>query len=105
MDVCTGLMSEQQCLQLTSGDGDYRCYWETTRSTDYDCSQLWPTTTSTPTEPAGCCRGSSYKANGKCAKAMDQGKCEKNGCNWLVTDDPEDCVITTTKSPTTTAEA
>merc|ERR1719317_669114 len=67
-----------------------------------DCSMLWPTTTETPTEPAGCCYGDSYKANDKCAKMNDdRERCEKQGCNFLITDDPDDCIITTTTTTET----
>merc|ERR1719461_2173108 len=68
-----------------------------------DCEALWPTTTETPTEPAGCrYDGDSYKANSKCARATSQSKCEDMGCSFLVTDDPSDCEMTTTETPTTT---
>jgi len=99
MDTCTTYFTERECLMLTDDDGAARCAWEPMGEYE-DCEQVWPTTTSTPTEPAGCCHGDSYKANDKCVKAMDKGKCEKNGCSWLVTDDPEDCEMTTTPSPT-----
>merc|ERR1719242_1402195 len=62
---------------------------------DADCSL--PTTT---LPPMGCCYGDSYKANGKCQMAFEQDKCEDKGCNWLETDDPTDCIITTTTTPT-----
>merc|ERR1712087_70521 len=35
-----------------------------------------------------------------CQMAMERGKCEDKGCEWLITDDPEDCVITSTTTPT-----
>lgn len=44
MAACTGFVTEQQCLMLSNGDGEHRCQWELTRSADYDCSLLWPTT-------------------------------------------------------------
>merc|ERR1719232_1462380 len=71
-----------------------------------DCSMLWPTTTSTPTEPEGCCHGdlSSYKANDKCVGIEDRTSCERKSCTWLITDDPDDCVVTTTTTTTPTIE-
>merc|ERR1719245_1601568 len=64
---------------------------------------LWPTTTETPTEAPGCCRGDSYKSNDKCRRNdNDQAKCEKQGCEFVVTDDFEVCEYTTTETPTTT---
>merc|ERR1712087_896469 len=73
-----------------------------------DCEALWPTTTSTPTEPAGCCHGdlSSYKANNKCVGIEDRTSCERKSCNWLITDDEDDCIVTTTttETPPTTEE-
>merc|ERR1719463_49939 len=101
MDTCTGYYTERECLFNVDADGNYRCHWEELVD-DYDCSQLWPTTTSTPTIPPGCCYGDSYKANDKCLKATEQDKCEDKGCNWLVTDDPEDCEMTTTTTTSTT---
>jgi len=92
---------------LTNDDGEPRCYFEPLGEYE-DCETVWPTTTETPTEPAGCCYGDSYKANDKCRKMDDdQARCEKQGCNFLVTDDPDDCDVTTTSTetpPTTTSE-
>merc|ERR1711971_304556 len=105
MDLCKTYGTEKECLLLTDDNGEPRCVFEPMG--DYeDCTQVWPTTTSTPTVPAGCCRGDSYKANDKCVMAMEQGKCESKGCEWLITDDPEDCRVTTTSTstPTTTSE-
>merc|ERR1719204_1744282 len=98
--ACISFFAERECLMLTDDDGDVMCAWEDLVD-GYDCSQLWPSTTTT-TDAPGCCMGDSYKSNGKCAKATSQDKCEDKGCNWLETDDPEDCVITTTETPTTT---
>merc|ERR1719361_1540071 len=99
MESCKAFGTEKECLMLTDTEGMARCFWEPMG--DYeDCETVWPTTTSTPTVEAGCCRGDSYKANGKCQMAMEQGKCEDKGCEWLITDDPDDCVITTTTTPT-----
>merc|ERR1711972_1057662 len=53
----------------------------------------------------GCCySGDSYKANDKCSRATDRARCESMGCEFLVTDDPKDCELTTTSTPTTTEE-
>jgi len=103
MDSCTAFYTEKECLMLTDDDGNYRCAWES-KSVNYDCSQLWPTTTTTTVAP-GCCRGSSYKAQAKCFGLEDQKGCERKDCEWVETEDPNDCVITTTSSsPTTTEE-
>jgi len=91
-------------LMLANGDGVPRCHWEIVGRDSFDCSLLWPTTTETPTEPAGCCYADSYKANDKCARATSKGRCEDMGCSFLETDDPSDCEMTTTKTPTTTEE-
>ena len=75
---------------LTHDDGTFQCVFEETGAGRYmprmvahepnviddvigaheGCERVWPTTTETPTVPAGCCHGDSYKANDKCAKAM-----------------------------------
>jgi len=55
--------------------------------------------------PLGCCRGSSYKAQAKCLGLEDENACVRKDCEWLLTEDPTDCDITTTESPTTTSEA
>merc|ERR1719148_145927 len=105
MDACTAYYTERECLMLSDDGGVARCAWQPMGEYE-DCTQVWPTTTSTPTEAAGCCHGDSYKANGKCVMALEQNKCEKNGCFWLVTDEPETaCAMTTTSDPTTTEES
>merc|ERR1719361_277639 len=107
MDTCTGFYTERDCLRMVDSDGVARCQFEELIE-GYDCSLLWPTTTSTPTEPAGCCHGdlSSYKANDKCVGIDNRMSCERKSCTWLITDDEDDCVVTTTTTetpPTTTA--
>merc|ERR1719232_38816 len=98
-DTCIMFGTKRDCLKLTDEFGVPRCVFE--EMNEYmDCEALWPTTTPSPTEPAGCCRGDSYKANAKCMRASERGKCEDKGCEWLITDDPEDCIITTTTSTT-----
>ena len=82
--------TERECLFDVDEDGSYRCHCEYLVD-DYDCSQLWPTTTSTQTEPARYCHGDSYKANDAYLMATAQDKSESQECNWLVTEDPEDC--------------
>merc|ERR1719486_316533 len=86
MEACTAFYTERDCMLLTNGDGDARCAWEA-KGDEYDCSQLWPTTTTTTLAP-GCCRGSSYKAQAKCLGLEDQVGCERKDCEWLETDDP-----------------
>merc|ERR1712013_770833 len=102
MESCTAFYTERDCLLLTNSDSEYRCAWEP-KSVNYDCSQLWPTTTTTTIAP-GCCRGSSYKAQAKCFGLEDQMGCERKDCEWLETEDPNDCVLTTTSTTTTTEE-
>merc|ERR1719443_1018573 len=64
-----------------------------------------PTPSPVTTSPPGCCySGDSYKANDRCAKATDRARCEDMGCSFLETDDPSDCEMTTTETPTTTEE-
>merc|ERR1719187_937160 len=101
-DTCITFGTERECLMLTDSNGVPRCTFEPMNEYG-DCSMLWPTTTEMPTEPAGCCYGDSYKANDRCAKATTQSRCQDMGCSFLVTDDPSDCEMTTTDTPTTTA--
>merc|ERR1719335_1305573 len=101
MEQCKDYGTERECLMLEDEDGNKRCTFEPMN--EYmDCEAVWPTTTETPTEPAGCCKGSSYKAQAKCLGLPDQKSCERKSCEWIVTMIPEDCDITTTESPTTT---
>merc|ERR1719385_361493 len=103
MDQCKSYYTERECLMLEDEDGNKRCTFEPMN--EYmDCEAVWPTTTESPTEPAGCCKGSSYKEQGQCLGFDAQQICERKRCEWIVTDDPEDCIITTTESPTTTVE-
>merc|ERR1719486_1853013 len=88
MDKCTEYYTERDCLLLTDDDGSTRCTWEDLGE-GYDCSMLWPTTTTTTVLP-GCCRGSSYKAQAN--------------CEWVETLDVNDCKLTTTTTSTTTDE-
>merc|ERR1719260_757463 len=100
-ETCISFGTERDCLKLTDGEGVPRCVFE--EMNEYmDCAALWPTTTSSPTEPAGCCKGSSYKAQAKCFGLADQKACERKDCEWLVTDDDTDCEITTTSTTSTT---
>merc|ERR1719391_918715 len=101
-DTCISFGTERDCLKLTDSNGVSRCVFSPMNEYG-DCSMLWPTTTESATEPAGCCRGSSYKAQAKCFGLADRNSCERKSCEWLVTDDEDDCVITTTETPTTTA--
>merc|ERR1719283_431432 len=102
MDQCKTFGNEAECTMLLNGDGVPRCVFEPLGEYE-DCETVWPTTTETPTEPAGCCYGDSYKANDKCRKMDDdRARCEKQGCTFLVTDNPGDCDVTTTETPTTT---
>merc|ERR1711972_694774 len=103
MESCKTFGTEEECLMLTNDDGEPRCYFEPLGEYE-DCETVWPTTTTT-TEEIGCCySGDSYKANDKCGKATDRARCEDMGCEFLVTDDPKDCEMTTTSTPTTTEE-
>ena len=102
-DTCTGYFTERECLFNTDDSGMTRCVFE--EMNEYmDCEALWPTTTETPTEAAGCCYDESYKQNDHCAAATDRTRCEDMGCSFLETEDPDDCLMTTTETPTTTAE-
>merc|ERR1719515_185263 len=66
-------------------------------------SPVW--TTESPTSPPGCCYNpDSYKGSDRCSGASDKDRCEDMGCTFLETDDPNDCVMTTTTEPTTTEE-
>jgi len=101
MDTCTAFYNERDCLQMTDGEGAPRCQFEELIE-GYDCSLLWPTTTTTTEEP-GCCRGSSYKSHAKCVGASaDQMGCERMDCEWVQTADPSECIMTTTSTTTTT---
>merc|ERR1719403_63549 len=100
-ETCISFSTERDCLKLTDSNGVPRCTFEPMN--EYmDCSMVWPTTTTTTPAP-GCCKGSSYKAQAKCFGLADQASCERKSCEWLFTDDEDDCVITTTETPTTTA--
>jgi len=99
-ELCNAKIGRESCER--SGKCEFRvgeddCSLPTTTST---------TTSSTTSSPAGCCHGdlTSYKANDKCVGIDNQKSCERKSCSWLLTDDPEDCVITTTTSTPRTTE-
>merc|ERR1719365_413395 len=100
MESCKAFGTESECLMLKNDDGEPRCTFEPLGEYE-DCETVWPTTTTT-TEEVGCCYADSYKANDKCGRATDRARCEDMGCSFLVTDDPSDCEMTTTSTPTTT---
>merc|ERR1712087_906316 len=95
--ACNDLDMESKCIR--SG----KCSWIVDGDLDVEC--FMDATTPSPTEPAGCCYSGAYKDSDKCAKPMDREMCESKDCLWMVTDDPEDCVFTTTttETPTTTS--
>jgi len=101
-ETCTSFYTERDCVKLTDSNGLARCQFEELIE-GYDCSLLWPTTTTTTVAP-GCCRGSSYKAQAKCFGLEDQVGCERKDCEWVATTDPTECVLTTTTTTTTTEE-
>merc|ERR1719471_1010831 len=104
MESCKTFATEAECLMLENDDGEKRCTFEPLGEYE-DCETVWPTTTTT-TEEVGCCySGDSYKANDKCSRATDRDRCESMGCDFLLTEDPSDCEMTTTETPTTTEEA
>merc|ERR1719232_2330843 len=76
MEQCKDYGTERECLMLEDEDGNKRCTFEPMN--EYmDCEAVWPTTTESPTEAPGCCRGSSYKSNDKCRRNdNDFSECE-----------------------------
>ena len=89
MAACTGYFSERECLMLTDDDSAARCVWED-QSEEYDCSQLWPTTTSTstPTEETGCCDSDIAKKFDQCNAKDSKSSCERSSsCFWTNGDD------------------
>merc|ERR1712129_120168 len=61
MESCVDFDTARDCEMLTNGEGVARCVWEALGE-GYDCSQLWPTTTTTTAEP-GCCYGDTAASN------------------------------------------
>merc|ERR1712013_474379 len=99
MESCTAFYTERDCLLLTNGDGEARCAWEALGD-GYDCAQLWPTTTSTTTEP-GCCYGDTAASNEMCATFDDDAdKCDARGQCVFRSGESADCTFV----PTTTTE-
>merc|ERR1719376_1491734 len=59
-------------------------------------TSAWPTPS--PSDEAGCCYGSTAATNSFCAGMNDNGRaCDAAAnCEWIVTDDPSECELTTT---------
>jgi len=107
------------CVALASANDEYSesdeptiCYGDDECRGNQVCdmgSYICVTPTPSPVTPAptdepGCCYNpDSYKGNDRCSQATDRERCEDMGCSFLVTDDPEDCVFTTTESVETTS--
>jgi len=100
MESCKEFYTQRDCEMLTNGDGVARCVFEELGD-GYDCAQLWPTTTSTTTEP-GCCYGDTASSNTKCAAFDDDAAmCDgRSQCVFRAGEDA-DCTFTPT---TTTSE-
>ena len=99
-DTCITFQTERECLMLTDSNGVARCTLEPMN--EYmDCSMVWPTTTTTTPEP-GCCKGTSFRNQAKCLGYDNRADCERRGCDFVSGGSYEDCVITTTETPTTT---
>jgi len=99
-ESCAAASCEQSCLEVSTHAGDLLCRWEA--KTEEDAMDCATTTTTTSLAP-GCCYGSTWRSQSTCMEIEDQVTCERN-CLWMVTDDPSDCVLTTTATPTTTEE-
>ena len=101
MDICREFWNEEECLLPTTsnanGFGVHKCHWEPAPDA-YDCSLLWPTTTS---PPSGCCKGETAAANVICNQFVTEDGCLRMAaCHWMETDDPYECLwITTTRTP------
>jgi len=97
-DICTMASTDRECAEVTNGrDGDQRCLWESKEDgDDSDCA------TAKTLSPNGCCWGSTWQ--GECADNADQIACERKTCEWIETEDPNDCAMATTTSPPSTTE-
>merc|ERR1712013_324999 len=99
MESCVEFDTERDCEMLTNGEGVARCVWEALGE-GYDCSQLWPTTTTTTAE-LGCCYGDTAASNEMCATFDDDAdKCSARGQCEFRSGEDADCTFT----PTTTTE-
>jgi len=98
MEACTSFSNERDCLMLEDSDGKPRCTFEALGD-GYDCSQLWPTTTTTTVEP-GCCYGDTAASNEMCAAFdEDPDKCAARGQCVFRSGDDADCTFTPTTEP------
>merc|ERR1712078_444471 len=61
-----------------------------------DCETVWPTTTQTPTEPAGCCYGEGVKENEMCGNKVGRAQCERNDACEFRSGADADCSYTET---------
>ena len=86
--ICKAFWNEDDCIRPVSLYGVARCAWTETEQ-NYDCSQLWPTTTE---EPNGCCAGDSESAAERCVVESTQERCDRrSSCHWILSDDPYVC--------------
>merc|ERR1719192_1810718 len=84
---------------MRTPNGNKRCTFEELGD-GYDCSQLWPTTTTTTVEP-GCCYGDTAASNEMCAAFdEDPDKCDSRSQCVFRSGENADCTFT----PTTTTE-
>ena len=79
------------------------CMWY---SSHEECNVTTTTTdgpTFEPTEESGCCTGSTLETSPFCVTLMNSEDCLdpelEDVCTWIVTEDPSECELTTTETP------
>ena len=91
---CAMFYGERECTALTDDEGTSRCVWIPTED-GYDCSHLWPTTS---TASPGCCAGDSASNTVNCNGKLSETECGRtSSCHWIVTEDVDDCAWRTTE--------
>merc|ERR1719203_2682697 len=90
---CTEFYSSDSCERPLDQSDNNRCVWEDT-SPDFDCREIWPSTT---TEAPGCCGAENARSYDTCRAIDESHRCERmSSCFWLVTDDESECEMSTT---------
>merc|ERR1719203_1874919 len=90
---CTEFYSSDSCERPLDQSDNNRCVWEDT-SPDFDCREVWPSTT---TEAPGCCGAENVRSYDTCRAIDESHRCERmSSCFWLPTEDESECEMSTT---------
>merc|ERR1719203_2202075 len=90
-------MRRDSCENPTAPDDTPRCFWTPSDDVDFDCAQIWPSSSPTAAPAPGCCKALSFGAVDRCGEQDNVDDCDRrSSCTWVQTDDDSECEFETT---------